>query len=93
MKITDIKCYVLESKAAPPRFRWRAGLPGDGDGTPPGEPTYTALIKVETDEGIAGMAQARRGYYVADVVRRRLKNLIGLNPLLTERLWHEVWEG
>lgn len=92
MKITDIKCYVLESDADAPRYRWREGLPGDGDGTPPGDPTYTALIKVETDEGIVGMAQARRGYYVADVVRRRLKGLIGLDPTLTERLWHEVWE-
>ena len=92
MKITDIKCYVLESIAGQPRYRWRAGLQGGSDGTPSGQPTYSAILKVETDEGVVGMAGSGRGHYLADIVRRRLKHLIGLNPLLTEKLWHEVWE-
>ncbi|MCD6521134.1 MAG: racemase [Anaerolineae bacterium] len=95
MKITDIKAYVLPHVAPEPRFHWRKGLPGDGDGTPPGETTYTALIKVETDEGIIGHAYGRggRGYAVAELVRRRLKReFIGQDPLLTEQLWWRIWE-
>ena len=92
MQITDIKCYVLESPAPPPLFRWRAGLPGSGDGTPPGEPTHSAVLKVETDQGFVGMSTSGNGFATASLVRRRLKKLIGMDPLLTERLWKEVWE-
>jgi len=92
MKITDIRCYVLEAPAPEPLFHWRRGLPGAGDGTPPGASTYSALLKVETDAGIVGMAGAGDGYAVASLVRRRLKHLIGHDPMMTERLWKEVWE-
>ena len=92
MKITDIKCYVLERIAPPPQFRWRQGLPDSGDGTPPGQPTYQAILKVETDEGIVGMAREHRGKATADIVTRRLKHFIGFDPLLTEHLWQAVWE-
>ncbi len=34
MKITDIRCYLIEEPWAGDTFRWRAGLPGSGDGTP-----------------------------------------------------------
>jgi len=92
MKITDIKCYVLPHVAGRPRFHWRKGLPGDGDGTPPGETTYYALVRVDTDEGYIGHAGGN-GYRVADIVRRRLKReFVGLNPLNTEDLWHRIWE-
>ncbi len=43
---------VMARPAPKPRFHWRAGLPGDGDGTPPGELTYGGYLKVETDAGI-----------------------------------------
>lgn len=92
MKITDIKCYVMASVAQPPAYRWRTGLQGGGDGTPPGDITHSAIVKVETDAGFSGMARARQGYATADLVKRRLKHLIGMNPLNTEKLWHEVWE-
>jgi L-alanine-DL-glutamate epimerase-like enolase superfamily enzyme len=91
MKITDIKCYLLETVAPAPRFHWRKGLPGEGDGTKPGAKTFTAILKVETDEGIAGSATGR-GQILADLVRRRLKHFVGKDPLLTEQLWREVWE-
>ncbi len=92
MKITDIKCYVLPYIAGTPRFHWRKGLPGDGDGTPPGGTTYYSVLKVETDEGIVGHTEGH-GYRVADIVRRRLKPLfVGLDPLNTEDLWHRIWE-
>ncbi|MBN1868243.1 racemase [Candidatus Sumerlaeota bacterium] len=94
MKITDIKCYVTESTAKPPRYRWRDGHLPDGPGVAPGEKFHTAILKVETDEGLVGMTQSKggRGYATAEVVRRRLKPLIGQDPLLTERLWFLVWE-
>lgn len=93
MKITDIKCYVVPHTAGQPRFHWRKGLPGDGDGTPPGQTTYSALLKVETDEGYIGHASSGRAYRLADIVRRRLKPLfVGQDPLMTEALWHDIWE-
>lgn len=92
MKITDIKCYVVETIAPKPKYRWRSGLPGDGDGTPPGDKSFTGILKVETDEGIVGTASSRSGHYLASLVKRRLKKLIGSDPLLTERLWKVVWE-
>jgi L-alanine-DL-glutamate epimerase-like enolase superfamily enzyme len=92
MKITAIRCYVLESPAPPPLFRWRQGLAGSGDGTPPGEPTYAAILKVETDGGIVGTAGSGNGYATASLVNRRLKKLVGMDPLRTELLWKAVWE-
>jgi len=91
MKITDIKCYVMEYTAPPQQFRWRKGLQGSGDGTLPGCTGYHAIVKVETDEGIAGVGSGR-GHMMADLVRRRLKKFIGMDPLNTEALWREVWE-
>lgn len=93
MKITDIKCYVLEEPHPLPKYRWRAGLQGSGDGTPDDQPVRTAVLRMDTDEGITGWwREGRRGDMVADLVRRRLKTLVGCNPLLTESLWHRVWE-
>lgn len=93
MRITDIKCYVVPHVVAAPRFHWREGLPGDGDGTTPGGTGYSALLKVETDAGIVGHAGGGRAYRIADIVARRLKKqFIGKNPLNTEELWHLIWE-
>jgi L-alanine-DL-glutamate epimerase-like enolase superfamily enzyme len=93
IKITDIKCYVLPHTAPEPRFHWRQGLPGDGDGTPAGETTYTAIVRVDTDAGITGTAGGGRGPRIADIVRRRLKKeFIGRDALNTELLWQRMWE-
>lgn len=91
MKITDIKCYVTEYTAPPQIFRWRKGLQGSGDGTPPGSKGYHAIVKVETDEGIVGTGSGR-GHMMADLVRRRFKKFIGMDPLNTEAIWREIWE-
>lgn len=90
MKITDIRCYVVESPSQSGRFDWRHGLPGSGDGVRGNE--RTAILRMDTDAGITGVTRAPRGDGVADLTRRRLKGLIGQNPLNTERLWHLVWE-
>jgi len=93
VKITDIKCYVLEEPHPQPVFRWRTGLAGSGDGTPTDQPVRTAVLRMDTDEGITGWwYEGRRGDTVADLVRRRFKSLIGQNPLLSEELWRLVWE-
>ena len=93
MKITDIRCYVLEEPHPSPSFRWREGLPGSGDGTPADQPVRAAILRMDTDAGITGWwREDRRGDMVADLVRRRLKTLVGCNPLLTEDLWRRVWE-
>lgn len=92
MKITAIECRLIEQTAAQPRFHWRTGLYGDGDGTPPGEKTASALLIVSTDEGITGYAGWQAGYQLADFVRRRLQVFIGDDPLQTERIWYKLWE-
>ena len=33
MKITNIRAYLIEDPYEGDSFRWRAGLPGSGDGT------------------------------------------------------------
>jgi len=92
MKITDIRCYLVEEASDRPAFRWRAGLPGAGDGTPEGELPRVAYLRMDTDEGVTGALKIGRGEAVMSLTRRRLKRLIGEDPLMTERLWHRVWE-
>lgn len=90
MQITDIRCYVVESPSQTGLFSWRKGIPGAGDGATTNE--RTAFLRMDTDAGITGVTRAPRGDQVADLTRRRLKSLIGENPLHTERLWEMVWE-
>jgi L-alanine-DL-glutamate epimerase-like enolase superfamily enzyme len=92
MKITNISAYLIEEPYAGDPFRWRAGLPGSGDGTPDGHVPRSAVLRMETDAGITGCLKVGRGDAVLSVVLRRFKKLIGENPLLTERLWQLVWE-
>ncbi len=92
MQITDIRCFLVEEPSDRPVYRWRKGLAGSGDGTPAGELQRFAYLRLETDEGITGAVKIGRGDAVVSLTRRRLKKLIGENPLMTERLWHLVWE-
>ncbi len=95
MKITDIRCWLLEATESPHRFRWRAGLAGSGDGTPQGKRPITAVLRMDTDEGISGEIEVeaqRHPHSVLSLVERRLKRLVGEDPLRTERLWHLIWE-
>ena len=92
MKITDIRCYVTEAPLPHEQFRWRRGLPGSGDGTAHGQNQRSATLRIDTDEGITGCVRTGRGDAVASLVKRRFKALIGMDPLMTEALWHRVWE-
>lgn len=92
MKITDLRCYLVEDEHPPCPFRWRKGLAGSGDGTAPDALPRAAILRMDTDEEITGCLQIADGEAVASLTRRRLKTLIGEDPLLTERLWKLVWE-
>jgi len=96
MRITDIRCYLIEEEPSPHVFRWRTGLPGSGDGTPAGQKQHQAILRMDTDEGITGALEIEAGQRHAmaaiSLTRRRLKALIGENPLNTERLWKLIWE-
>ena len=92
MKITDIRCYLIEDAHPAHPFRWRKGLPGSGDGTAPDARPLAAVLRMDTDAGVTGSLQVGDGEAVASLTRRRLKTLIGEDPLMTERLWTLVWE-
>lgn len=91
MKITGFTAWLVEVDAGP-KFIWRDGLAGSHDDIPPGTRPRTAVIRMETDSGIVGAVETKRGDAVVDLVRRRYHEFIGENPLLTERLWNLMWE-
>jgi L-alanine-DL-glutamate epimerase-like enolase superfamily enzyme len=87
MRIQDIRCYLVEEPDPLGSFRWRNGLP-----VHTGNPLRMAYVRVDTDEGVTGCVQMDHGDAVVSLVRRRLKALIGEDPLMTERLWGLIWE-
>ncbi len=89
MEITNVTCYVVPRPGRQTRFHWRQGLRIP---TAP-ETVYVGYLKVETDAGVVGHAAGSNGYAMAQLVYSFLKpELLGQNPLLTERLWHRAWE-
>ncbi len=85
MRITGVRVEVTEQPVKH-IFRWRAGLPGSGT-------TRRAPVEIETDEGITGEARMTAGRIIADLVDRRLREmLVGRDPLMKEDLWERVWE-
>ena len=61
MRITDIRCYVIEDEHPLVPFRWRKGLPGSGDGTPIDQRPKSAILRMDTDEGITGATKIADG--------------------------------
>ena len=92
VKITDVRCYLIEDLHPTYPFRWRQGLPGSGDGTAADRKPIAAILRMDTDVGVTGSLKLSDGEAVASLTRRRLKPLIGEDPLMTERLWTLVWE-
>ena len=86
MKITAVEVEVSEQPVTQP-FRWRAGLPGS-------DPiNFSTRLTIKTDQGVDGVAYAPRGRIIADLIDRRLRDvLVGRDPLLKEDLWERVWE-
>ncbi|MGH2531527.1 MAG: enolase C-terminal domain-like protein [Thermomicrobiales bacterium] len=86
MKITAVEVEVTETPVEHV-FRWRAGLPGSGT------TRINARLTIKTDEGVSGQAHASHGRIIAELVDRRLREmLVGRDPLLKEDLWERVWE-
>lgn len=87
MKITSVDVVLDEQPEASPAFRWRAGVPGS-------EPARTeGWLVIRTDEGITGYSHCLRGIILKDIVERRLRaELVGVDPLAREFLWHRMWE-
>jgi len=91
MQITGFTAWLVEADPGP-RFIWRNGLPGSHGDIPRGAKPRKAVIRMETDAGLAGAVEMNRGDAVIDLVRRRYHEFIGENPLLTERIWNLMWE-
>ena len=92
MKITDIRCYVVEDDhpaSAVPVAKGPARL---GRRHAPDRRPLAAILRMDTDEGITGAIKIGDGESVASLTRRRLKSFVGEDPLMTERLWTKMWE-
>ena len=87
MKITHVECYLVEQPAAAPAFDWRFGLPGSP------RDRMSAVIRIVSDEGHEGVAFTRNGVITRDLIDRRIRDdIVGLDPLDREFLWHRMWE-
>jgi L-alanine-DL-glutamate epimerase-like enolase superfamily enzyme len=91
MKITGFTCWLVESDPGP-NFIWRNGLPGSHGDIRPGTRPHKAVIRMETDSGLYGAVELGRGESVLDLINRRYHWFIGHDPLLTEHMWHLMWE-
>jgi L-alanine-DL-glutamate epimerase-like enolase superfamily enzyme len=91
MQITGFTAWLVEAEPGP-KFIWRNGLAGSHGDIPRGTKPRKAVIRMETDSGLFGTIEIGRGDGVMDLVRRRYGSFVGENPLLTERMWHLVWE-
>ena len=67
MRITDIRCYVIEDEHPPVPFRWRKGLAGSGDGTSLSQKPRSAILRMDTDEGIVGVTNSLSVHTVGKV--------------------------
>jgi L-alanine-DL-glutamate epimerase-like enolase superfamily enzyme len=91
MRITGFTCWLVEVDPGP-KFVWRKGLHGSHGDVRPGTRPQAAVIRMETDEGLFGSVELGRGAAMMDLVARRFHSFIGENPLMTERMWHLMWE-
>ncbi len=91
MRITGFTLWLHEVDPGP-RFIWRDGLSGPHGDIPPGTRPRNAVLRMETDAGVSGVIEMTRGDAILDIVRRRYHSFIGEDPLMTERLWHLMWE-
>ncbi|WP_421725032.1 enolase C-terminal domain-like protein [Bauldia sp.] len=91
MEITGFSCWVVEHDPMP-AFAWRQGLPSTASDSPDPLRPRKAVLRMETDTGTFGATELGKGDGVADAVRRRFDRFLGADPLMTERVWHLMWE-
>ena len=90
MKITNVKSYLVEDIVKP--FTWQVDRPGSGDGRDPRK-NFSCVMVLDTDEGISGYAKGPKGRIMMDLVERRFSSdLIGMNPLNSEKIWEKCWD-
>ena len=81
MKITGVKIHFVEWERD--GYFWR-------DGIMPGKPRgHAGLMRIQTDEGVEGIAPCRGGFGVDEVKYQ----LLGQNPLDRERIWQGFWKN
>lgn len=87
MKLVAVDVYLVDEPALAPAYKWRRGLPGS-------EPARVgAWLVLTSDQGYQGFGYCRRGRIFADVVDRRIRpELLDVDPLRREWLWHRMWE-
>lgn len=87
MKLVAVEVHLVDEPAVAPAYNWRRGLPGSEAAR------VGAWLVLTTDEGQQGFGYCRRGPIFADVVERRIRQeLLGVDPLRREWLWHRMWE-
>jgi L-alanine-DL-glutamate epimerase-like enolase superfamily enzyme len=91
MQIKSFTCWLVEVERGP-EFIWRNGLPGSDSDAPRGTKPRKAIVRMETVEGVSGVVAVPHGDGALDLVRRRFHHFIDETPLLTEWMWHRVWE-
>ena len=90
VRITHVENFKVFAPGARPSFAWREGLRGGPvDG-------LVGVLCLRTDEGVAGVAVAQNrasAVDLEDLVGRLLREeLVGIDPLEREQIWHRMWE-
>lgn len=87
MKIVAVETYLVDEPATRPPYAWRRGIPG----SPPDR--TSCVVRIIADDGSEGVVFARNGVITRDLVDRRIReDILGLDPLDRELLWHRMWE-
>ena len=81
MEITGVKVHRIEWHRGP--YHWRDGI------MPSGPLARTALLRIQTDEGIEGLSPYTAGANLAEVKYQ----LLGRDPLDRERIWQDFWRN
>ncbi|HEY9075623.1 MAG TPA: enolase C-terminal domain-like protein [Anaerolineaceae bacterium] len=81
MKISGVKVHYLEWKRG--SYHWRDGI------MPSGPMGRSALLRIQTDEGMEGISPCGWGINVREVKWQ----LSGQNPLDRERIWQSFWRN
>ena len=90
VRITHVENFKVFAPGARPSFAWREGLRGGPvDG-------LVGVLCLRTDEGVAGVAVAQNrasAVDLEDLVGRLLREeVVGIDPLEREQIWHRMWE-
>jgi len=83
MKINQVRTYLLSDSWASTDPGWKGG-----------DAKSTALVKVDTEEGVSGLGEIILGYFAPEVVPALVDYyaplLIGENPMNTDPLWRKL---